>query len=125
MSPLAILLGLAVRASPWAIVGGGGALVGSIAVRGARSADIPPVIPGLEDEADEAGPGGLPGTVTIRAQDLAAGALAGPLLALVLRPRPLGAFLGGLAAGAVAAALIPGPSANPAGGDRDDWRMPS
>ena len=33
------------------------------------------------------------------------------------------AFLGGLAAGAVAAALIPGPSANPAGGDRDDWRM--
>ncbi|MCU0483080.1 MAG: hypothetical protein MUC54_02215 [Chloroflexi bacterium] len=106
MNPLSVLAGLLVRGFPWAIVGTLGAAVGSTAVRGARAANVPAMIPGLEDDT-AAGLSGGAAAITIQASDLAAGALGGPLLAVLLRPRPLGAFLGGLGAGAAAAALAP------------------
>jgi hypothetical protein len=124
MNPVAILVRLASRSLPWALVGGCGAIVGAIAVRGARSADGAADAPGVVDDGDDDLPPGPVRAIRIGPLELVAGAAAGPALAMVLRPRPLGAFLGGLAAGAVAAALIPRPAHVSAGGDHDDWRMP-
>jgi hypothetical protein len=108
MNPVAVVLGLIARGIPWAVIGSAGAMVGSIAVRGARAADVPPVIPGLEVEREEGGAPEAARVITIGPGELAAGALGGPALALLLRPRPLGAFLGGLVSGAAVAALLPG-----------------
>jgi hypothetical protein len=124
VNPVVILVALVARWLPWALVGGVGATVGAVAVRGARAADGAPAIQGRRDDGEDGVPPGPVRMVTIGPLDLVAGAAAGPVMALVLRPRPLGAFLGGLAAGAVAAALVPGPRRVPAGGEEDDWRMP-
>jgi hypothetical protein len=124
MSPLVLLVGRLVREVPWAIVGSCGALVGALAVRGARSAAVPPDVAGPPDGDDESGPPGPARVVTVQPHELTVGVVAGPLLALVLRPRPVGAFLGGLAAGAAAAALIPGQGPSSPGAGGDAWRMP-
>jgi len=101
------VIGLLVRGLPWALIRVAGAVVGAAPVRGARTPVAPPAIAGspAEDEAEGACSPGI--SIAVAPTDVAAGALAGRLLALVLEPRPLGAFLGGLAAGALAAALVP------------------
>ena len=123
MNPAAVVVRLVVRGLPWAAIGSAGAVLGSIAVRGARSADVPPVIPGLEDAEDD--PGADPGRViTVGPGEMLAGAVGGLALAPLLRPRPLGAFLGGLAAGAAAATLLPGADRLPAAITEPGWRKP-
>ena len=128
MNPAATLVTFMVRGLPWVALGMVGAVTGAAAVRGARSAAVPldlPCSPGDDDLAW--GPSGPGRVIHVGPQDLVAGALAGRLLAVALRPRPVGAFLGGLAAGALAAALLPGEGPFPAGAGEhgeDTVRMP-
>ncbi len=106
MNPPALVLGFLVRGLPWALIGSAGALVGGAAVRGARSAVTPPAIAGAPDETGIDGADAREGRISAGPAALLAGALAGRLLALLLRPRPMGAFLGGLAAGTLCATLV-------------------
>lgn len=113
MNPKVAVAGLLARGLPWAAIGVAGALVGAAAVRGARSAAVPAAIAAApdDDEVDDASPPGA--GIVIGPVALMAGGVAGRILALVLRPRPLGAFLGGLAAVALAAALVAAEGAFP------------
>ena len=125
MNPAAAVVSFVVRGLPWVIVGMIGAVTGAAAVRGARSAAPPLDLAGSPATDDAAGgPSSAGWMVAVGPQDLVAGALAGRLLAVVLRPRPVGAFLGGLAAGAAAAALLPAEGPVPAGAREEGVRVP-